>query len=234
MKREQSRSWEWKEEEDGKGGGEEVDEDDDDRRVYFAEFREKSGKVTHGNTLRHIVWEGNIDPPVVEPSPSTGFKFADEIQLGRDRVANATQCVVARGRIEMAGDGSSKPARPVTDAPPVSADGEKEPIAYIEWSMRLVGGGGETHIKGRDMDPPQYFGGQRHLFIDSVCEITETFVPPALRGKGLADSLTRSAFKELLWNSCNIRYASKIRPTCSYTRDTFLTRNPEYKEDCVL
>ena len=51
---------------------------------------------------------------------------------------------------------------------------------------------------------------------------THTFVPPELRGRGLAEKLVRAA---LAWATVEKR---RIVPACSYV-DTFVRRHPEFQ-----
>jgi hypothetical protein len=53
--------------------------------------------------------------------------------------------------------------------------------------------------------------------------IEHTFVPPAMRGKGIAAHITRDALLEAR------RLGWKIVPDCSYV-ETFIQRNPEFIE----
>ncbi len=53
--------------------------------------------------------------------------------------------------------------------------------------------------------------------------IEHTFVPPALRGKGIAADLTRDVLLEAR------RLGWKIVPDCSYV-ETFIQRNPEFRD----
>jgi len=53
--------------------------------------------------------------------------------------------------------------------------------------------------------------------------IEHTFVPPALRGKGIAADLTRDALLEAR------RLGWKIVPDCSYV-ENFIERNPEFRD----
>lgn len=53
--------------------------------------------------------------------------------------------------------------------------------------------------------------------------IEHTFVPPALRGKGIAADITRDALLEAR------RLGWKIVPDCSYV-ETFIERNPEFRD----
>jgi uncharacterized protein len=53
--------------------------------------------------------------------------------------------------------------------------------------------------------------------------LTFTFVPPALRGKGIAEKLMQAAVEQARKNHC------KIEPACSYTA-VFFERHPEYKD----
>jgi hypothetical protein len=51
---------------------------------------------------------------------------------------------------------------------------------------------------------------------------THTFVPPELRGRGIAEKLVRPA---LAWARAEQR---RVRPACSYVA-VFIERNPEFK-----
>ena len=57
----------------------------------------------------------------------------------------------------------------------------------------------------------------------STIDLSETFVPPSLRGQGLAEQLCRAAFE----------YAKAERltviPSCSYISRAYLKRHPEYE-----
>jgi len=53
--------------------------------------------------------------------------------------------------------------------------------------------------------------------------IEHTFVPPALRGKGIAAHLTHDALLEAR------RLGWKIVPDCSYV-ETYIERNPEFRD----
>lgn len=55
-------------------------------------------------------------------------------------------------------------------------------------------------------------------------DITETFVPEAGRGKGLAGKLARAAFEHAKEKGFH------VRPTCSYISDTFVPKNPQYAD----
>lgn len=52
--------------------------------------------------------------------------------------------------------------------------------------------------------------------------LTHTFVPPELRGRGLAEKLVRRALEDA--RSQN----AKVVPACSYV-DAFIRRHPEYQ-----
>ena len=54
-----------------------------------------------------------------------------------------------------------------------------------------------------------------------VC--THTFVPPALRGQGLAEQLVRAALAEARSNGW------RVVPACSYVA-VFIERHPEYRD----
>lgn len=49
-----------------------------------------------------------------------------------------------------------------------------------------------------------------------------TFVPEALRGRGLAEALCRAAFEHAKTNQW------KVIPSCSYISGAYLKRHPEY------
>lgn len=53
--------------------------------------------------------------------------------------------------------------------------------------------------------------------------MTHTFVPPELRGKGIAEKLVRAAFEDAR------REGNQIVPQCSYVA-TFMQRHPEYRD----
>jgi len=53
--------------------------------------------------------------------------------------------------------------------------------------------------------------------------VTHTFVPPELRGRGLAELLVRRALADAR------RQNTKIVPACSYVA-TFIQRHPEYQD----
>lgn len=57
--------------------------------------------------------------------------------------------------------------------------------------------------------------GERMIF-------THTFVPPELRGRGLAEKLVRRALEDARAKN------TKVVPACSYV-DVFIRRNPEYQ-----
>lgn len=55
----------------------------------------------------------------------------------------------------------------------------------------------------------------------STLILTHTFVPPELRGRGLAEQLTRAALEHARAQRL------RVEPACSYVA-TFLARHPEY------
>lgn len=61
-----------------------------------------------------------------------------------------------------------------------------------------------------------------YTFEGEVVVFTHTFVPPELRGRGLAEKLVRAA---LAWAAAEKR---RIVPACSYV-DTFVRRHPEFQ-----
>ena len=58
---------------------------------------------------------------------------------------------------------------------------------------------------------------------DDTIVIEHTYVPPALRGKGIAAVLTHDALLEAR------RLGWKIVPDCSYV-ETYILRNPEFRD----
>ena len=53
-------------------------------------------------------------------------------------------------------------------------------------------------------------------------DLTHTFVPEALRGKGLAEKLCYAAFEYAKQQNLN------VIPSCSYVSGAYLKRHPEY------
>jgi predicted GNAT family acetyltransferase len=60
-----------------------------------------------------------------------------------------------------------------------------------------------------------------HPLIDGVLVFTHTFVPPALRGRGIAEQLVRAA---LQWAQSQ---GKRISPQCSYVA-CFIQAHPEF------
>jgi predicted GNAT family acetyltransferase len=58
---------------------------------------------------------------------------------------------------------------------------------------------------------------------DDTLVLTRTFVPPALRGRGLAEKLVRAAL------ALAREEKRRVVPACSYVA-TFITRHPEFQE----
>ena len=56
----------------------------------------------------------------------------------------------------------------------------------------------------------------------NVMDITHTYSPPELRGRGLAEEVTKAAFEYAK------EHELKIIPSCSYTRLTFIPKHGEY------
>jgi predicted GNAT family acetyltransferase len=59
-----------------------------------------------------------------------------------------------------------------------------------------------------------------------VLDLYHTEVPPAGRGKGVADQLLAGVFRHAQ------EAGVAVRPSCSYVRDAWLPRHPEYKALC--
>ena len=59
---------------------------------------------------------------------------------------------------------------------------------------------------------------------DGVLDLGHTYVPPAHRGRGIADRMARRAFEYAREEG----YA--VVPSCPYVRDTFLERHPEFRD----
>jgi predicted GNAT family acetyltransferase len=58
--------------------------------------------------------------------------------------------------------------------------------------------------------------------VNDILDIHHTFVPESMRGRGIADRLAAAAFEYAEKNGL------KIIPTCSYIKDTFLKKHPEW------
>ncbi|MBI4163115.1 MAG: N-acetyltransferase [Candidatus Aenigmarchaeota archaeon] len=58
----------------------------------------------------------------------------------------------------------------------------------------------------------------------SIMDLYHTFTPKELRGRGLAEKLTKAAFEFAEKNKM------KIRPSCSYVADVFLKKHPEWAD----
>lgn len=63
----------------------------------------------------------------------------------------------------------------------------------------------------------------RYIKHENIMDIHHTFVPEQLRGRGLAEKLTKTAFEYAK------KHGMKIKPTCPYIEDTFLKKFPELK-----
>lgn len=72
----------------------------------------------------------------------------------------------------------------------------------------------EIVIDGHRAELDYEFSGDRQIF-------TRTFVPPELRGRGLAEALVRTALQDAQ------AAGRRIVPACSYV-DAFVTRHPEF------
>ena len=57
-----------------------------------------------------------------------------------------------------------------------------------------------------------------------IMDLYHTFTPEELRGKGLAERLTKAAFEFAEKSKL------KIRPSCSYVKDVFLKKHPEWMD----
>jgi predicted GNAT family acetyltransferase len=58
---------------------------------------------------------------------------------------------------------------------------------------------------------------------DSTMTITHTYVPSSLRGRGIAEEITRFALESAR------KHGWKVVPVCSYAAG-FLTKHPEYRD----
>ena len=74
----------------------------------------------------------------------------------------------------------------------------------------------ETEIGGHLAVADYTLDGEKMIF-------THTFVPPELRGRGLAEKLVRAGFAEARMQG------RRVVPACSYVA-AFIERNPEFKE----
>jgi predicted GNAT family acetyltransferase len=70
-------------------------------------------------------------------------------------------------------------------------------------------------------------GGHRsvcdYAMVDGRMVLTHTFVPPELRGKGIAEQLVRAALADAR------RAGQKVVPACSYVA-LFIQRNKEFQD----
>jgi uncharacterized protein len=73
----------------------------------------------------------------------------------------------------------------------------------------------EIEIDGRMAVADYEFDGDRQVF-------THTFVPPELRGRGLAEALVRAALEDAR------KVERRVVPACSYVA-TFIQRNQQYQ-----
>ncbi len=55
-------------------------------------------------------------------------------------------------------------------------------------------------------------------------DIFHVFTPPELRGRGIAEQLALAAFERAREQKL------KVIPNCSYIKDTFLSKHPEFKD----
>ncbi|KAK3236396.1 hypothetical protein CYMTET_53463 [Cymbomonas tetramitiformis] len=79
---------------------------------------------------------------------------------------------------------------------------------YLDFNVILINGG--VPYDGEDK--------AYYVFLDEVMEIVETFVPEARRKRGLASKLSFEAM------NLAVEHGWQVRPTCTYTKDTFLKR----------
>ena len=87
--------------------------------------------------------------------------------------------------------------------------------AYLSF---LLIGKSSIRIQGDDLPPNEWKG---------IMEIIHVFVPEASRGLKVAERLARKAFSVAKDNEW------VVRASCSYIRDTFLIRCPEYVEQTL-
>lgn len=62
----------------------------------------------------------------------------------------------------------------------------------------------------------------------NAMDIYDTFTPPELRGRGIAEQLALAAFEHAKKNGM------KVIPSCPYISETFLKRHPELVEMIVV
>ena len=79
--------------------------------------------------------------------------------------------------------------------------------------------------------PGRFFiveGGQEAYLIYEMTsgkiDIQHTLTPESLRGMGLAEALTRAAYEYAQ------KKGLKVIPTCSYVREYFLKKHPEFEK----
>jgi predicted GNAT family acetyltransferase len=102
---------------------------------------------------------------------------------------------------------------------PVVHTGGLEPPATGQFTTEILGPDDKLYSGYVDYVMRKGDGGH-------VMDLTHTFVPPELRGKGVAGIVVRAAFETAKENGL------KIRPSCSYI-PTFVSKNEEYA-DMVL
>lgn len=73
----------------------------------------------------------------------------------------------------------------------------------------------ETEVDGHEAVAEYRIDGDRAIF-------THTFVPPELRGRGVAEALVRAALEEMR------RQGRRVVPECSYVA-LFIRRNKEFQ-----
>uniref|UniRef100_A0A0D9W522 N-acetyltransferase domain-containing protein n=1 Tax=Leersia perrieri TaxID=77586 RepID=A0A0D9W522_9ORYZ len=94
-----------------------------------------------------------------------------------------------------------------------SGAGEREEIVWREEARRFETPDGKAYLQYRLLPAAT-----------AVMDLAHTYVPASKRGRGLAARLCDAAFAHAR------RHAMRVLPTCSYISETYLPRNPEWKE----
>lgn len=93
---------------------------------------------------------------------------------------------------------------------PIMKPDERDPVRHNPAAHRY-----EIEVNGQLAVAEYALEGDRMIF-------THTFVPPELRGRGLAEKLVRRALDDARTQN------AKVIPACSYV-EVFIRRHPEYQ-----
>ena len=118
------------------------------------------------------------------------------------------------GRFVVSVDLAAAPSSPAREAEGVDDEGVAE--AYLSYGIEGARRGFRLAppLPGDEASPSEPTNGTMIM--------THTYVPPALRGRRLAERVVEEGF---LWARAN---RLVVDPECEYVADTFLTRRPEF------